>query len=85
MTVVGKTSCFKPRGRCGADAARKKNDRQFETARFQRMQRDVWSYRYLENNINHMIFHFYFDDAGILRQTQKAPDPMYDNTRRGRF
>jgi hypothetical protein len=49
------------------------------------MQRDVWSYRYLENNINHMIFHFYFDDAGILRQTQKAPDPMYDNTRRGRF
>jgi len=59
--------------------------RPFETARFQRMQRDVWSYRYLENNINHMIFHFYFDDAGILRQTQKAPDPMYDNTRRGRF
>jgi hypothetical protein len=59
--------------------------RPFETARFQRMQRDVWSYRYLENNINHMIFHFYFDDAGILRQTQKSPDPMYDPTRRGRF
>jgi hypothetical protein len=59
--------------------------RPFETAYFSRMKRDVWSYRYVENNINHLIFNFYFDDQGVLRQTQKSPDPMYDPSRRGLF
>ncbi|MEM5310647.1 hypothetical protein [Paraburkholderia sp. JHI869] len=55
-----------------------------ETAYFSRMQREVWSYRYVENNIDWMMFHFYFDDQGILRLTQKTPDPMRDrNLRRG--
>ncbi|HKT91287.1 MAG TPA: hypothetical protein VJS18_03835 [Paraburkholderia sp.] len=55
-----------------------------ETAYFSRMQREVWSYRYIENNIDFMMFHFYFDDQGILRLTQKTPDPMRDrNLRRG--
>jgi hypothetical protein len=57
----------------------------YETAYFKRMDRQVWSYRYLENNIDHMLFHFYFDDQGILRTTQKMPDPMYDPSQRGRF
>lgn len=52
--------------------------RPFETSYFSRTQREVWSYRYLENNINYMIFHFYFDDQGILRLTQKMPDPSRD-------
>ena len=59
--------------------------RPFETSYFSRMKRDVWSYRYVENNINHQIFNFYFDDQGVLRQTQKSPDPMYDPSRRGLF
>jgi hypothetical protein len=59
--------------------------RPFETSYFSRMKRDVWSYRYVENNINHLIFNFYFDDQGVLRQTQKSPDPMYDPSRRGLF
>jgi hypothetical protein len=55
-----------------------------ETAYFSRMQREVWSYRYIENNTDYMMFHFYFDDQGILRLTQKTPDPMRDrNLRRG--
>ncbi|WP_321937018.1 MULTISPECIES: hypothetical protein [unclassified Paraburkholderia] len=55
-----------------------------ETAYFSRMQREVWSYRYVENNIDYMMFHFYFDNQGILRLTQKTPDPMRDrNLRRG--
>jgi hypothetical protein len=55
-----------------------------ETSRFPRMQREVWSYRYMENNMDYMMFHFYFDDQGVLRQTQKTPDPMRDrNLRRG--
>jgi hypothetical protein len=57
----------------------------FETAYFKRMNREVWSYRYMENNIDHLIFHFSFDDQGVLRQTQKMPDPKYDPGRRGLF
>ncbi|MGT2471808.1 hypothetical protein [Paraburkholderia terrae] len=59
--------------------------RPFETAYFKRMDREVWSYRYMENNINHMIFHFYFDPQGVLRQTQKQPDPKFDPSQRNRF
>ena len=54
----------------------------FETAYFKRMDRQVWSYRYMENNIDHMIFNFFFDDQGVLRQTQKMPDPKYDPSQR---
>ncbi|WP_248324292.1 MULTISPECIES: hypothetical protein [unclassified Caballeronia] len=56
--------------------------RPFETAHYKRMNRDVWSYRYMENNIDHMLFHFYFDEQGVLRQTQKQPDPKYDPSQR---
>jgi hypothetical protein len=59
--------------------------RPFETSYFRLMKREVWSYRYMENNIYYMIFNFYFDDQGILRQTQKSPDPMRDPSRRGKF
>jgi len=59
--------------------------RPFETAYFSRMQREVWSYRYLENNITYLIFNFYFDDQGVLRLTQKTPDTARDPSMRGRF
>jgi hypothetical protein len=49
------------------------------------MDREVWSYRYQENNINYMIFNFYFDDQGVLRLTQKTPDMERDPSMRGRF
>ena len=28
------------------------------------------------------MFNFYFDDSGVLRQTQVTPDPLYDADRR---
>lgn len=59
--------------------------RPFETAYFKRTSREVWSYRYMENNIDHLLFHFYFDDQGVLRQTQRQPDPMFDPSMRNRF
>jgi hypothetical protein len=59
--------------------------RPFEKGYFSRMQREVWSYRYMEDNIHHLIYNFYFDDQGILRQTQKTPDPKFDPSRRGLF
>ena len=40
---------------------------------------EVWSYRYLEDNTWYQLFHFYFDDAGVLRSTQKSPDPLHDH------
>jgi hypothetical protein len=52
--------------------------RPVETAFFPRMQREVWSYRYIENNIDYLMFNFYFDDQGVLRLTQKTPDPIRD-------
>ena len=42
------------------------------------MRREVWSYRFRHEDVWPSLFNFYFDDAGILRQTQITPDPLYD-------
>jgi hypothetical protein len=31
------------------------------------------------------MFSFYFDDHGVLRLTQKTPDPLHDPDRRSMF
>jgi hypothetical protein len=59
--------------------------RPFEKSYFPLMKREVWSYRYQESNVFYMIFNFYFDDQGIVRQTQKSPDPLRDPSRRSMF
>lgn len=56
-----------------------------ETAYFRLMKREVWSYRYLESGVWYQLYHFYFDDNGVLRLTQKTPDPLHDPDRRGLF
>jgi len=56
-----------------------------ETAYFPLMKRAVWSYRYTENNIWYMLYHFYFDDNGVLQMTQKSVDPLHDPGRGDRF
>jgi hypothetical protein len=56
-----------------------------ETAYFPLMKREVWTYRYMESNVWYMMYSFYFDDQGILRLTQKTPDPMHDPDRRNFF
>jgi len=52
-----------------------------ETAYFPLMKRQVWSYRYVESNVWYMLYHFYFDDQGVLQLTQKTPDPLHDEER----
>ena len=37
---------------------------------------DVWSYRYREDGVWHLLYNFYFDQGGVLRLTQQSPDPM---------
>lgn len=51
---------------------------------FPRMRREVWSYRFRHENLWPSMFNFYFDDAGVLRQTQITPDPLAD-PKNGRF
>ncbi|RDK09565.1 hypothetical protein [Cupriavidus lacunae] len=48
------------------------------------MRREVWSYRFRHEDMWPSLFNFYFDDAGILRQTQITPDPLYDPAERRR-
>lgn len=52
-----------------------------ETAYYPLMRRGVWSYRYMDTDVWYMLYHFYFDDAGILRSTQKSPDPLHEPDR----
>ncbi|MGF6512108.1 hypothetical protein [Paraburkholderia sp. 32] len=59
--------------------------RPVETSYFPLMRREVWTYRYLEDNVWYMMYNFYFDDQGILRLTQKTPDPLHDPDRRNLF
>jgi len=59
--------------------------RPVETSYFPLMKREVWTYRYLEDNYWYMMFSFYFDDQGVLRLTQKSPDPLHDPDRRNLF
>ena len=56
--------------------------RPVQTQFFRLSQREVWSYRYTESNIHHMLFSFAFDTNGVLRETQRSPDPMFDRDSR---
>jgi hypothetical protein len=56
-----------------------------ETSYYPLMKRQVWTYRYLEDNVWYMMYSFYFDDQGVLRTTQKTPDPLHDPDRRSFF
>ncbi|WP_423198487.1 MULTISPECIES: hypothetical protein [unclassified Cupriavidus] len=49
---------------------------------FPRLRREVWTYRFLQDRQWYSMFNFYFDDAGVLRQTQITPDPLRDRSDR---
>ncbi|CAG2127777.1 hypothetical protein [Cupriavidus plantarum] len=46
------------------------------------MKREVWTYRFFQDRMWYSMFNFYFDDAGVLRQTQITPDPLRDRPER---
>lgn len=52
--------------------------RPVETVFFRLSQREVWSYRFVENHITHLLFNFSFDTDGVLRETMRTPDPLRD-------
>ncbi|WP_042884650.1 hypothetical protein [Cupriavidus necator] len=51
---------------------------------YPRMRNEVWSYRFRHEDVWPSLFHFYFDDAGVLRRTQITPDPLYEPDERFR-
>ncbi|WP_321940383.1 hypothetical protein [Paraburkholderia sp. J8-2] len=53
-----------------------------ESGFFRRSQREIWSYRYLENNITPMMYHFAFDASGVLREVMRTPDTDRDRNLR---
>ncbi|TDV12113.1 hypothetical protein [Paraburkholderia caballeronis] len=59
--------------------------RPVETSYFPLMKKQVWTYRYQEDGVWYMLYSFYFDNDGILRMTQKTPDPLHDPDRRSLF
>ncbi|MEO8938073.1 MAG: hypothetical protein ABI277_13610 [Burkholderiaceae bacterium] len=48
-------------------------------------QYEVWSYRYREAETWYSLFHVMYDTAGIVRETQNGPDPMFDPSFKNRF
>ena len=55
-------------------------------AEFTRVQNyEVWSYRYREAETWDSLFHVMFDAAGVVRQVQNGPDPMYEHKDNGRM
>lgn len=49
-----------------------------ETSYFSRVEREVWTYAYKENNAWDSLMHVYFDQSGIVRQMMNAPDLRFD-------
>lgn len=49
-----------------------------ETSYFSRIDREVWTYAYKENNAWDSLMHVYFDQSGVVRQMMNAPDLRFD-------
>lgn len=56
-----------------------------ETSYFPLMKREVWTYRFKQDDVWNTLMHFYFSPDGVLRTTQTSPDPLYDPDRRSIF
>jgi hypothetical protein len=50
-----------------------------ESVYFPLTKREVWSYRYQEGGVWKLLYNFSFDQAGVLRMTQKSPDTLNQN------
>lgn len=49
-----------------------------ETSYFPRMQREVWTYRFKQDEVWFSMMNFYFDPNGIVKTTQISPDPLHE-------
>ncbi|WP_233857991.1 hypothetical protein [Paraburkholderia sp. HD33-4] len=47
-----------------------------ESKTMPRLNEEVWSYRYQDSGVWHLLYNFYFDQSGVLRLTQQSPDPL---------
>ncbi|VVE25893.1 lipoprotein [Pandoraea horticolens] len=49
-----------------------------ETSYFPLMKREVWSYRFKQDDVWFSLMHFYFDAEGVVKTTQISPDPLHE-------
>ncbi|WP_449412713.1 hypothetical protein [Pandoraea soli] len=49
-----------------------------ETSYFPLMKREVWSYRFKQDDVWYSMMNFYFDANGIVKTTQISPDPLHE-------
>ncbi len=49
-----------------------------ETSYFPLMKREVWTYRFKQDDAWFSMMNFYFDPDGVLKTTQISPDPLHE-------
>lgn len=49
-----------------------------ETSYFPLMKREVWTYRFKQDDVWFSMMNFYFDPDGVLKTTQISPDPLHE-------
>ncbi|WP_286797795.1 hypothetical protein [Pandoraea sp. 64-18] len=49
-----------------------------ETSYFPLMKREVWTYRFKQDDVWYSMMNFYFDADGIVKTTQISPDPLHE-------
>lgn len=49
-----------------------------ETSYFPLMKREVWTYRFKQDDVWFSMMNFYFDADGIVKTTQISPDPLHE-------
>ncbi|MFK0376590.1 hypothetical protein [Pandoraea sp. NPDC090278] len=49
-----------------------------ETSAFPLMKREVWTYRFKQDDVWFSMMNFYFDADGIVKTTQISPDPLHE-------
>ncbi|WP_240493595.1 hypothetical protein [Pandoraea sp. ISTKB] len=49
-----------------------------ETSAFPLMKREVWTYRFKQDDVWFSMMNFYFDPDGIVQTTQISPDPLHE-------
>lgn len=49
-----------------------------ETSAFPLMKREVWTYRFKQDDVWFSMMNFYFDPDGVVKTTQISPDPLHE-------
>jgi hypothetical protein len=78
--VLSDEFLFKVQTGMSREEVRRLLGRPTEIDRFERLNEEVWSWRYKEKNVWHMLFNAHFDSGtGMLRRISRTDDPLADS------